>query len=647
MNDKFSIINNNIINENDVIEIINSLLYSNKIIVVPSIINSLLYDEAIINNTITEIKKYILSIKKNIKNSIKKGTLSFENLNNQINEIIFKISYIDKLSNNSIYKNIISDIPKHLINDTIISLFLEKQFCNLDISNKLNIFELFKIVISISFYDKKKSFNKLLNNISNSIIDKKFDKIEDILVFIDNINSYYDFLIITDIVTITKNLINLIISKLIESAFKINDIIDVFNNNEKLYSYIIYNDDIYKLCAELITGLNNNTFHENNCYLLINILNIINDIFINIDINDKLNENEYKLCNNRILILLLNNMDNIHKYIDNLIRKMINDNSLDYYNTISSIIDIINNGKISKYNSDKLIIKSKNDYLIKFIENYNDFLVKRLLTISHKNINIELNIINNIINKKFDKISRYNTNKIINSFKDNYNLLKHELFHPSIMPYGLLNINHNNYIDKTDINNSLLIDYYNSYSTVNKDKTLCWFPQYGEVNITYDNNNFIMLPIHFMILELFDKSENIKIKDIYTLAFLKNYEKSLIDKLVESLIKSNIVVISSTDNNLLLNKSKNYNTNIIEIFNNIKNPVEYNINYVIPKKDIICSNINHILKQTDANKEELFKYLQDTIIVFKLVREDFDSAIQYMINMDYIASDGNIYSKLY
>jgi hypothetical protein len=215
------------------------------------------------------------------------------------------------------------------------------------------------------------------------------------------------------------------------------------------------------------------------------------------------------------------------------------------------------------------------------------------------------------------------------------------------MPYGLLNINHNNYIDKTDINNSLLIDYYNSYSTVNKDKTLCWFPQYGEVNITYDNNNFIMLPIHFMILELFDKSENIKIKDIYTLAFLKNYEKSLIDKLVESLIKSNIVVISSTDNNLLLNKSKNYNTNIIEIFNNIKNPVEYNINYVIPKKDIICSNINHILKQTDANKEELFKYLQDTIIVFKLIREDFDSAIQYMINMDYIASDGNIYSKLY
>jgi hypothetical protein len=34
----------------------------------------------------------------------------------------------------------------------------------------------------------------------------------------------------------------------------------------------------------------------------------------------------------------------------------------------------------------------------------------------------------------------------------------------------------------------------------------------GEINITFNNVEFIMYPIHFMILELFDNIDKIKIK---------------------------------------------------------------------------------------------------------------------------------------
>jgi hypothetical protein len=206
--------------------------------------------------------------------------------------------------------------------------------------------------------------------------------------------------------------------------------------------YIIFHENIYNFCAELITILNNIT----DCYSLVKVLDIINIIFIEIEFHHKINENEYKISYNRIMNILINNMNNIHNYIDNLIKQMINDNNQSHYNIIFEIIEISSNCKNSKSIINSIHNKSKNDYLVKFVENYNDFLVKRLLSISHKNINIELNVINNIINKYFDKALRYNTNKIINSYKDNYNLLNDISFNPSIITYGLLNINYNNYV---------------------------------------------------------------------------------------------------------------------------------------------------------------------------------------------------------
>ena len=49
-----------------------------------------------------------------------------------------------------------NEVSKNLINDGIISVFIEKKICDLNISEKQNIFELFKITGKLSTYDKKK-----------------------------------------------------------------------------------------------------------------------------------------------------------------------------------------------------------------------------------------------------------------------------------------------------------------------------------------------------------------------------------------------------------------------------------------------------------------------------------------------------------
>jgi hypothetical protein len=183
MNDKYNIIHkNDVSDESDIIEIINNILYSNKNIIIPSFVSDMYNNDIVLS----EIKKYILSVKKNIKNNIKKGTLTFDNLNSQINEIIYKILYIDNIFSNNITKNIISEVSKNLINDGIISVFIEKKICDLNISEKQNISELFKITGKLSTYDKKKSYNKLLSIVSSSIIDKKFNNIQNIINFIDS-----------------------------------------------------------------------------------------------------------------------------------------------------------------------------------------------------------------------------------------------------------------------------------------------------------------------------------------------------------------------------------------------------------------------------------------------------------------------------
>lgn len=656
MFDKFNItteLKNNEFNKDDIIKFVDELLYNNSIIYIPGFLVEINQEQENIN---TEIKKYILSIKKNIKTSIKKKTLTLSEFNKIINTIISKLNYICNIINNKNYKSYINELSKHIISEQQVLLFLEDIFSNLNLEEKNNIIQLFSNTkIKISEYDKNKTFNKLLQSISNSTIKQSntFDNIKSIIDYINKLNNYFDFLLnTTNDFTFLINITNILYHKLYELINQdINNFIKVFDDNEILYKYVIHHHGVYKLCLYLINTIFNNNYDNTST----KIINIIDRIFKTDNV--ELDMDEFKLCINRINIYINNNIENIINYIDTNIRNSISSNIID--NELYNVFSILNNTYSSKYKS------NNNEYIIKFFELYNNNLIKRVFDYSCKNIDIEYNIVNKIINTFFDKKNRYNTNKIINNFKENLELFQKYNFCgnsdidkfnggcPIIYSYGLLNNDNNQYVENIYLNKSctfskILDEYNNYYVNSNIYKKLFWLLHMGEINITFNNVEFIMYPIHFMILELFDNIDKIKIKDIYSFSFLKNYDTKFIDKIIYSLLLSNI--IKSNDEYISLNNNTNsikYNTNIIKLFNENNSQPEYNVNYVIPKKDIICSNINHILKQTDANKLELFNFLKDTITVFKLTSEDFDNSIEYMIRMDYIENNNGIFNKLY
>jgi hypothetical protein len=57
------------------------------------------------------------------------------------------------------------------------------------------------------------------------------------------------------------------------------------------------------------------------------------------------------------------------------------------------------------------------------------------------------------------------------------------------------------------------LKYYELYyvEKYKKERILNWFPHFGEINITYLDKNFKMLPIQFMIVEMFTNIDEINI----------------------------------------------------------------------------------------------------------------------------------------
>ena len=115
------------------------------------------------------------------------------------------------------------------------------------------------------------------------------------------------------------------------------------------------------------------------------------------------------------------------------------------------------------------------------------------------------------------------------------------------------------------------------------------------MDITYNNKNIKLLPIQFIILELFNNQENISFDIINNLNILSNYTLSLKNRIIQSLIDSNLLY--KDNNNLILNNNTNFETNLIDIYMNISNNnIIYKNNLVLSREDITKTNINHILK---------------------------------------------------
>jgi len=153
-----------------------------------------------------------------------------------------------------------------------------------------------------------------------------------------------------------------------------------------------------------------------------------------------------------------------------------------------------------------------------------------------------------------------------------------------------------------------------------------------------------MLPIHFMILELYTDNSQLLIDDINNLDIFLNYSADLKYKIIQSMIESNLLYINN--NYLVLNMNTNFESNLIDIYLNItnyKNVIDIN-ELMLSREDITKSNIIHILKTYQLSYSDLFSKIVLEIKIFKLTQDIFNKALDYLIKMDYIIYSNNLYN---
>ena len=309
-------------------------------------------------------------------------------------------------------------------------------------------------------------------------------------------------------------------------------------------------------------------------------------------------------------------------------------------------------------------VDNKNSKIIKeqYYENYYDSFIKRLFIIFTNNnlryqqlIDYEYKFIINLQNYQNNyNVSKYL--KIIDDLNKSYKL-KHQLGIPT--NFNILITSYSWNMNKIDGNlkipkSSLLYLYLNlydlNYQILNKEKIIKWLGHYGSIEIEYLNINIKLLPIQFMILELFD-NDNIKIpiNNILNLTHNINYNTEFIKQIINSLIIGNLLLIKNEY--IILNTEPTFQHNYIELFHknyNIQNSnMNINLNiYIFSEKEIICSNIINILNNNPLHKNMLYHLIKTKIKQFIITNELFDICINFLIEKDYIKINNNIYEKI-
>jgi hypothetical protein len=315
------------------------------------------------------------------------------------------------------------------------------------------------------------------------------------------------------------------------------------------------------------------------------------------------------------------------------------------------------------------------DHCIK-IRKYYEFIGTDINKITSSILQIILNDINPILfnekitnekkiyeylKTKFGLKVTYKIEKIIidteTSFYDNILFNKNNTSNIIVMTtsYNNWNINQSEGVIDFPLDNTLLGSYINKYTGFYKEnysnkRILNWFLHFGEINITYLNKQFIMLPIQFMILEHFDNIETHSIDNIIQLQFLKNYTLKFKKEIIASLIIGGL--LKNNSNMLSLNKNtKKMEANLISVF--LTNSDYTHIweqsrdnELIHTREEIISTNINHVLKQKEMNKNDLIKKIKQTITLFEVSDELFNKTFNRMIDMDYIKEEHDMCYKL-
>ena len=618
LTDKFNIINNvfknesnlelllykyikEYINENNEKNMISS--YIHQLVIFNNIFYS--YDE--INNI---INKYLIEYRNKFRLNIKNNTLTIKIINTFIINIFKKIEYINYILNDKIiYNNFITNIALYILTDSIILNFIENVSLKFDkniindiksyllVIDKININYTFKIIniIKNNLIINMKSLDniKLTNILSIYNLDTK-------IKYYDKLNKYYSFINFDDY--ICTNIIK-----------HITDIID--NNNIKDINYIFNN--LFLIINEKIKKINTYDIILNNIYNRLTSkidednFNIIFTIIVKF-----MNNNNFIV--NTTLLINKYYIDEYIDYIDNYIKNNYNNINDNHIKNILIYVNYLSNIDI-------------------FIDKYYNKLIKRLMNM-YNNIKyyyIEYDIINKLTYK-----NTYKLNKIIKDV-----ILSNSINNNILLVSYIWNLN-NTTVDNYKGNLKYYIDNINI-----ENKNCIILPHYGEIIIEYLNLQLIMLPIQYMILELFENNDKIAINDKNILNIIDNYDNKFKNDLINSLIISNII-INNNSYLMLNNNSNNINTNLIKCF------YEYaSSNYYINNENIICNNFTHIeileaninsvLKIENLNYNILFNKIKDKIKMFDVSNTLFNDTLNKMINKDIISLNDNLYSKIF
>jgi hypothetical protein len=684
LNDKFGIIENHIQKDDkkklhDRVEnYFENYLNSDIRILIPDYVNQIIWFvginlENFTVNIDSHIKNYLISRRNNMRSLIKKDNFDISGLNKFIKNFISKLEYLNSIIKSSEDKIVIEGLKQLtnlIISDSFILRFIEEQIITFNTSVQFDVENLLSLTKGLSKYDNLETYQQMLKIMSNifkkqaiSIKElplpeniKRIQKLNETLVFINTIKKYFNF-INDDIKSLTSPICFLIIEYLneiiknnslseIEYVFEktwceINKII-IFNNNME-------KDENVKNISNEIIDLVNKTLISNDIsktFQLINILKFTDGLIGNQTNKEVINQKIANTLSSEEL------QESIHNNINDLIIQCKEKDTLKLLNFVTNV-------------KDKDI----------FVSKYYEFLIKRLMT-NFSNIysnfieylQVEKKIFEYLKNKLGDKLV-YKINKVITdtefSYEDNINFNKlsikdfKNLMTVITTSYNNWDVNQNEGIITSSIVDSIKDSVIGKHMKIyekfyelryENKRVINWFPHFGEVNISYLDCDIKMLPIQFMVLEMFNVKDSLNLYEVSNATFFTNYTTKFRNDIIGSLVSGGLLRINHDQ--LELMTTKNFKNDLIEIFfthSDYAAVWEQNRNDELAhtRQEITNTNINHILKQHTRSKQELYDLVKQSIKVFELDQATFDKSVDYMVSMDYIKFNDHYVKILY
>jgi len=679
LHDKFNIIENPFgdLTKEDINPIIDNylenLLFSDEKIIHPDFFNSLSYFEK--NKDIEYIKiftnhldRYLKQKRLSMRNNIKKGNFELETLLKLIENYKEKIIKVYQICDSLAIRKIASSLLyEEIILENSLTGFLKSELGTIDDSKKKSITSLINKIYEINYENEEtKVFQWFLFLISSALsatVEENFNKTYPVPEDYQNIINFSinaDFCIkIFNFYSINPTFKYLEIIMSASTKILIEKLVDIFNNcnlnqinklmktNFEIFDIIIYKLD-NKTIKDLITskfffiiGQKISDFKELN-------LNSLKEFTECIQVFDKIINSTGTTRD--VIDMKISNIFSKESTQDYLIetvhQNIINKESNFDNETLANIIGFCNN------------IKEKD----KFIDKYNRLLILRM--VNKPNIEIEKIYLNILVNKFGEKIL-FKTKKIINdmfnSIEDNENF-KELIFNNKLnvisTSYNNWDINQQEGLISSDMikSNSEFTNYLYNYQKFydkrysNKRK-LNWYPHFGEITFEYLGKDIKMLPVQFLILEhVFNKKEITK-QELIDYDLLFNYNLQFKQSLISSLLGGILIIdndkikVNDTDKDFI---SDNY----IDIFFNTSNYKEIWENrrkeeFIMNRIDVIKSLINHHVKKSPLNKDDLFEKVK-TNNVFEVTIELFEQSIKSMITNDYIKyNESTMIEKLF